>query len=65
MNSYLEAIDKENLLVDFIRHYWSTQEGLTRHRELFSKIKIRFQTALKQFNFLKILFLHHITIQLY
>ncbi|MDZ4725853.1 MAG: DUF262 domain-containing HNH endonuclease family protein [Leptospira sp.] len=39
MTSSLEAIDKENLLVDFIRHYWSTQEGLTRQRELFSKIK--------------------------
>ncbi|TGM82439.1 DUF262 domain-containing protein [Leptospira mtsangambouensis] len=45
MNTYLEAIDKENLLVDFIRHYWSTQEGLTRQRELFSKIKNRITTS--------------------
>ncbi|EMM86919.1 PF03235 family protein [Leptospira santarosai str. 2000027870] len=44
MIAYLESIDKESILVDFIRHYWSTQEGLTRHRELFSKIKNKIST---------------------
>jgi len=39
MYSRLENIENEALVVTFIRHYWSSINGLTRERELYSKIK--------------------------
>jgi uncharacterized protein with ParB-like and HNH nuclease domain len=41
MYTLLEATDNESLVVTFIRHYWSSIFGLTRERELYSKIKQR------------------------
>lgn len=41
MYTLLESTDNEDLVVTFIRHYWSSQHGLTRERELYDKIKRR------------------------
>lgn len=41
MYTLLESTDNESLVVTFIRHYWSSIYGLTRERELYSKIKQR------------------------
>ncbi len=35
----LETADDEDLVVTFIRHYWSSKYGITRERELFQKVK--------------------------
>jgi hypothetical protein len=37
----LEAIDSEDMVVTFIRQFWSSKYGLTRERELYDKIKER------------------------
>lgn len=41
MYTLLESTDNENLVVTFIRQYWSSIYGLTRERELYTKIKNR------------------------
>jgi len=41
MASILEAAQDEELIVDFIRHLWSSEHGLTRERVLYDKIKER------------------------
>jgi len=35
----LETAEDEDLVVTFIRHYWSSKYGITRERELFQKVK--------------------------
>ena len=35
----LEAIDNEEILVTFIRHWWSSKHGLVREKELYNHIK--------------------------
>ncbi|MDX1970775.1 MAG: DUF262 domain-containing HNH endonuclease family protein [Planctomycetaceae bacterium] len=48
MTSVLEAASsEENTVVGFIRHYWSSYNGLTRERELFREVK-RLVTTPKQ-----------------
>ncbi|RJQ44016.1 MAG: DUF262 domain-containing protein [Nitrospiraceae bacterium] len=37
----LEAVDSEDMVVTYIRQFWSSQYGLTRERELYKKIKER------------------------
>lgn len=53
----LETIDRDNIVVTYIRHLWSTFHGLTRERELYAAIKttitskqsaIDFATALSE-----------------
>lgn len=39
MTGTLEAVDKEEVIMTFIRHLWSSKYGLTRERELYSKVK--------------------------
>jgi uncharacterized protein with ParB-like and HNH nuclease domain len=41
MASILEAAQDEELIVDFIRHLWSSEFGLTREKVLYDKIKER------------------------
>lgn len=41
MASILEAAQDEELIVDFIRHRWSSEHGLTREKVLYDKIKER------------------------
>jgi uncharacterized protein with ParB-like and HNH nuclease domain len=49
MVATLAAVDNEAMLVDYIRHYWSSTHGATRGRELYARIKaviLSKQTAL-------------------
>ena len=39
MTGVLEAVGDEDTLVTYIRHYWSSYNGLTRERELYGKMK--------------------------
>lgn len=39
MTGTLEAVDKEEIIITFIRHLWSSKYGLTRERELYLKVK--------------------------
>jgi uncharacterized protein with ParB-like and HNH nuclease domain len=39
MASVVEAADDEGLIVDFIRHLWCSQYGVTREKELYDRIK--------------------------
>jgi hypothetical protein len=39
MIATLEAVEKESVVVDFIRHLWSSTYGATRERELYASIK--------------------------
>lgn len=40
---------EENLLVTYIRHYWSSLHGITRERELYASIKKKIRTATEAF----------------
>lgn len=37
--SMLEGADNEDMIVTFIRHFWSSKYGITRERELYQKVK--------------------------
>jgi uncharacterized protein with ParB-like and HNH nuclease domain len=39
MISTLEATGEDSIVVDYIRHYWSSKHGYTREKELYSEIK--------------------------
>jgi hypothetical protein len=39
MISTLEAIDNEEIIVTYIRHFWSSKYGSTREKELYNQIK--------------------------
>jgi hypothetical protein len=39
--SVLEGADEENILLTFLRHYWSSRFGLVREKELYADIKKR------------------------
>lgn len=39
MFATLEAIEGEDIIVDYIRHLWSSKNGITREKDLFDKIK--------------------------
>ena len=39
MNGVLEAVSDQEIIVTYIRHYWSSLYGLTREKELYSRIK--------------------------
>ncbi len=41
MTGVLEAVEDEESIVDFIRHLWSSELGLTREKELYDRIKER------------------------
>jgi hypothetical protein len=41
MTAALESIDEENAVLTFLRHYWSSREGLVREKDLYSDIKRR------------------------
>jgi len=57
MISTLEAIDNEEIIVTYIRHFWSSRYGSTREKELYNQIKqnvrnkeqaLEFSTALAE-----------------
>ncbi len=39
MTSALESIEEENVVLTFLRHYWSSREGLVREKDLYADIK--------------------------
>lgn len=39
MAAALEAIEEENAVLTFLRHYWSSREGLVREKDLYADIK--------------------------
>jgi hypothetical protein len=51
MQSNLESIGEEEVIVDFIRHLWSSKNGLTRERELYKKIRDAVSNCTKAIQF--------------
>ena len=45
MTGILEATAEEDILVTFLRHYWSSVHGLTRERDLYKHVKRKVTTA--------------------
>lgn len=43
--STLESFDDPDLFVTFLRHYWISENGLVRERDLFRSLKARIKTA--------------------
>ena len=39
MTASLESIEDDNVVLTFLRHYWSSREGLVREKDLYSSIK--------------------------
>jgi hypothetical protein len=51
MASVIEAAEDEGLIVDFIRHLWCSQYGLTREKELYDRIKEKITSKQKAIDF--------------
>ncbi|MCG6146596.1 DUF262 domain-containing protein [Leptospira bandrabouensis] len=45
MITNLESFGKDNIKVDFIRHFWASKHGLTREKDLYTKIKNNIKTS--------------------
>ena len=51
MASVVEAAEDEGLIVDFIRHLWCSQYGVTREKELYDRIKEKITSKQKAIDF--------------
>lgn len=51
MTSTLEAVDEDDVVLTFIRHYWSSSYGFVREKELYADIKRRVDTEPKAIAF--------------
>jgi uncharacterized protein with ParB-like and HNH nuclease domain len=51
MYALLENSENEGLVVTFLRHYWSSANGLTRERELYKKIKEKITSKQRAIDF--------------
>jgi hypothetical protein len=51
MTSTLEAVDEDDVVLTFIRHYWSSSYGFVREKELYADIKRRVDTQPKAIAF--------------
>lgn len=51
MYSLLESTENEELVVTFLRQYWSSTNGLTRERDLYQKIKERINSKQRAIDF--------------
>jgi uncharacterized protein with ParB-like and HNH nuclease domain len=51
MYSTLENTENEDLVVTFLRQYWSSTQGLTRERDLYKKIKARITSKQRAIDF--------------
>ena len=51
MASVVEAAEDEGLIVDFIRHLWCSQNGVTREKELYDRIKEKITSKQKAIDF--------------
>jgi hypothetical protein len=45
MTGILEATSEDEVLVTYLRHYWSSVQGLTRERDLYKKVKKKISNA--------------------
>jgi len=53
MIAALESIDKENTVLMFLRHYWSSREGLVREKDLYTDIKRKINNQTRAASFAK------------
>lgn len=53
MTGILEATSEDKALVTYLRHYWSSVNGLTRERELYKKVKKKISSASAAVSFAK------------
>ena len=51
MISILEAIDNEEIVVTYIRHFWSSKYGSTREKDLYNQIKKNVRNKLQALEF--------------
>ena len=51
MTSTIEAVEREEVIVTFIRHLWSSIHGLTRERDLYADIKKKVRTKSQAIDF--------------
>lgn len=51
MTSILEAIEEDDIVLTFLRHYWSSCYGLVREKDLYADIKKRISTQSLAVNF--------------
>ena len=51
MSSILESIGGDEIVVDYVRHLWSAQNGLAREKQLYKEIRKKVNTGQKCVNF--------------
>jgi hypothetical protein len=51
MVSALESIEEDNAVLTFVRHYWSSREGLVREKDLYADIKKKVTNATRAVSF--------------
>jgi hypothetical protein len=51
MVSALEAIEEENAVLNYVRHYWSSRQGLVREKDLYTDIKKKINNATRSVSF--------------
>lgn len=51
MGSVLEAIGSDEVVVDYVRHFWSSQHGLAREKQLYKEIRKKVSTSAKSVGF--------------
>jgi hypothetical protein len=55
MTSTLEAVDEDDVVLTFIRHYWSSSYGFVREKDLYADIKRRVDNQQKAITFVSAL----------
>jgi len=53
MTSVLESIEEEDIVLTFLRHYWSSCYGLVREKDLYAEIKKRINTQALAVDFIR------------
>lgn len=53
MTSALEFMDEDNAVLTFLRHYWSSREGLVREKDLYADIKRKINNLSRAVSFAK------------
>ena len=51
MISTLEAIEEDNIILTYLRHYWSSRHGLIREKDLYADIKKRVNNQVRAVSF--------------
>lgn len=53
MTAALESIEEDNAVLTFLRHYWSSREGLVREKDLYTDIKRKINNQTRAASFAK------------